>query len=303
MKIIPIAVPFPTEWGKGEPTNVYILEGKSCSFVDAGLDSISNRKFIRKVLKKQASRNIQRILITHGHIDHFGLSAYIQQETGAEILIHEADSEALKDYSSTLYWFDDVYELALEGGFPKEDLISAKLQMFAAIDLMVTPKDFKTFRDLEIDLGEEKLVSLDLSGHTRGSVGYAVGESVFAGDAAIEGSTIVGDFRKEISSIQRLKIFKDVYTGHGRTPIAKKDLEDLEAHFTTRLEEILRAAEGGRSLKEIMELVYPKIMGANTNFIRKITPIRQALSYLKYLEDEGYIMKKGACWTSFKTEL
>jgi glyoxylase-like metal-dependent hydrolase (beta-lactamase superfamily II) len=303
MQIKSLSVPFPPEWGKGDATNVYILNGQSSTFVDAGLDSPSNRKFILRALKKDVPHTVDRILVTHGHLDHFGLSAYIQHETGAEILIHEADAEALKDYGTTLYWFDDVFDLAVEGGFLKEDLISAKLQMVAAIGMMATPKDFKTFTNLELDLGEEKVVSIDLPGHTKGSVGYAVGNSIFAGDVAKEGSTLVGIFKDEIASIQKLKAFKDVYTGHGRTPIGKKDLEELEAHFISRLEEVLRAAAGGNNLKGIMESVYPTVMDTGTNFIRKIIPLRQAISYLRYLEEEGYIAKKGPCWTSFKTAL
>jgi hypothetical protein len=39
------------------------------------------------------------------------------------------------------------------------------------------------------------------------------------------------------------------------------------------------------------------------NFIRKIIPIRQIVSYLRYLEEEGYIAKNGAMWRSFMDHL
>lgn len=304
MQIKTLAVPFPSEWGKGEATNVYRL-GDGKILVDAGLDSLSNRDFIKKALKGNslkgnASWEIEKILITHGHLDHFGLSAFIQEQTSAEIFIHEADAAVMQDYRRAMDWFDEVYYLALEGGFTHDDLRAIKIELLTAVELMKRPRDFKTFRELELDVGGSKLSILHLPGHTPGSVGYVVGDVVFSGDVAIEGSTVLGDLRSEIDSIQKLKVFREVYTGHRRAPIGISDLEALEAHIATRLDEVLAATRGGRNLKGIVYTIYPWASGSDMNFVRKLTPIRQVLSYLRYLEDEGALAKKGNLWTSFK---
>jgi hypothetical protein len=109
--------------------------------------------------------------------------------------------------------------------------------------------------------------------------------------------------RLEMGSIEKLKAFKEVYAGHGRTPIGPADLEALEAHIATRLEEVLRATRVGRSLKGIVNELYPLSSGVDVNFMKKILPIRQVLSYLHYLEEEGLVAKKGSLWFSFKDEL
>jgi len=302
MIVIPITVPFPKDWGHGDGTNAYILKGDKMILIDSGLDSPDNREYIKKTLKKLDAWRVDAILLTHGHLDHFGLGAYVQRETGAKIMIHEDDAPALKDYRNVLSWFDEVYELAVEGGFDELDLKAARMKLLMAIEIMGKPDEYSTFRELKLDIGGGGLRSLHLPGHTPGSVGYVLGDSVFSGDVAIDGSTVVGELKYELASIQKLKTFKHVYTGHRRTPINAKDLEALDAHIANRLEQVLRITRQGRTLKEIVNGVYGATV-METNFMRKVIPIRQVVSYLRYLEEEGYLTKKGARWVSFKDHL
>ena len=40
---------------------------------------------------------LQKILLTHGHIDHIGAVKALKERTGAEIYIHASDAEMLSD--------------------------------------------------------------------------------------------------------------------------------------------------------------------------------------------------------------
>jgi len=302
MIVIPITVPFPKDWGHGDGTNAYILKGDKTILIDSGLDSPDNRDYIKKTLKKLDAWKVEAILLTHGHLDHFGLGAYVQRETGAEIEIHESDASALEDYRNVMSWFDEVYELAVEGGFDEQDLRAVKMQLSMVIDMMSKPDNYGTFRELDLKIGGGALRSLHLPGHTPGSVGYVLGDSIFSGDVALDGSTNVGELKQEFASIQKLKTFKHIYTGHRRSPINAKDLEALEAHIASRLEQVLRMTKQGRTLKEIVNGIYGMTM-METSFMKKVIPIRQAVSYLRYLEEEGYLAKRGARWVSFKDHL
>src|SRR5687768_16116524 len=42
--------------------------------------------------------DLKRILITHGHIDHFGGLAHMVEQTGAQVGIHELDRRVLTAY-------------------------------------------------------------------------------------------------------------------------------------------------------------------------------------------------------------
>ena len=42
--------------------------------------------------------DIERIIITHGHIDHFGGLAFVKTQAEAEVGIHELDRRVLTNY-------------------------------------------------------------------------------------------------------------------------------------------------------------------------------------------------------------
>ncbi len=299
--IIPITVQFPRDWGRGDSTHSYLLKYEKTILIDAGLDTAENRTYMKRTLKEMDAMNLEYIFVTHGHLDHFGLAGYLQRETGAEILVHEMDATALKDYRSAISWFDEVYDFAAEGGYDPQDLEKIRNKLLIAIEMMRGPDFHRSFRELRLDLDGNELRSLHLPGHTPGSVGYVFGESIFSGDVAIEGSTVVGEFRQEMDSLQKLKSFKRIFTGHRRTPLNIEDVEELERHFINRLEEVLKTVKGGMKLRDIVSSIYGEM--PEESFIRNMIPIRQTLSYLKYLEEEGFVIKKGPFWISLKDRL
>lgn len=297
--IITITVPFPRSWGAGEDTHSYLLKyDKGALLIDTGLDCEENRRFIKSKLRELEVKNLEYILITHGHVDHFNLAKYLQEETGAEVLIHENDGVFLKDCRSALKWFDESYDLLIEGGYDPAELKSIKNKMLMAIEMLKAPEHYKTFKNLELDLGDFKLKALHLPGHTSGSVGYALDKIVFSGDVAIKGSTIVENLRMEMNSLQKLKGFDYVFPAHRKTPLLREDLEELENHFINRLEEILRILKSGMKLREMVDKLYGK-EGQFKTMLR----LRNLLSYIKFLEEEGYVIKNGPLWISLKDEL
>lgn len=297
MKITPVKVPFPIEYGSGRGTNAYLVEGEAKILVDSGLDSEENRKFLRKTLEKAGALDLEAVILTHGHLDHYGLATYIQEETGAKVMVHEGDSEMLEDYRQYYArWFGEIFDFAVEGGFDPGILEEAKVKLMTAAFLLTKPAAYQTFR--ELNLMDGKVRTIHLPGHTEGSVGIVVGEIVFSGDAAIEGSTSVMDLKKEFESLEKLKLFRSIYPGHERLPISRSDIEALESHFVSRIEETLRATKGGATLKEVTTALYPGIALERAPY-RIILPISQAIAYLKYLEAEGHVEKRGKKWYSF----
>ena len=237
------------------------------------------------------------ILVTHGHHDHFGLAPYIQEEMGAKIMIPEADSLAFKDYGAfTKAWFGEIYELSVEGGFDRIEFDEANVLLSMAADFIPRPSSFSAFRDLDLTLDGIPVRSIPLPGHTMGSTGYAVGKVVFSGDAALEGRANVVNLTEEFASLQRLKEFESVYTGHGKTPLAKADIEGVEAHFTERTNQLLRITVEGRTLKEIVQELHGTI--TERNFVKRLIPVKQTIAYLRYLERRGRMTKRGNKWFS-----
>jgi glyoxylase-like metal-dependent hydrolase (beta-lactamase superfamily II) len=299
--ITSITIPFPEHLGKGEATHIYLIKNEKIILIDTGLDSKENRIFIKNKLKELDISVIDYILLTHGHLDHFGLADYLQNEFGAEILIHKLDKDKLEDYRNAIKWFDENYELIIEGGYSKEEISEIKNKLISTIEMIKLPRSFKAYENLRLVIGEKVLTSIHLPGHTQGSVGYSIDDKIFSGDVAIEGSTAIENFRKEINSLQKLKFFNYIYPSHRKTPLTRSDIEKLENHFIDRLEEILKITKNGMKLKDIVRKIYGEKIYENP--IRALIPIRQVISYLLYLEEEGYVIKKGYLWISTKETL
>ena len=50
----------------------------------------------------QKGLTVKKILLTHGHFDHFGAVSAITSKTGAEVYIHPADASKLQSAEKSL---------------------------------------------------------------------------------------------------------------------------------------------------------------------------------------------------------
>lgn len=84
-KVVPIPV-----LGR-RAVNAYLLLGRHPIIVDAGTPG-SGRRIIERVAAHGVDpEDVRLIVITHGHIDHFGAAAELRRHTGAPIAAHAAD--------------------------------------------------------------------------------------------------------------------------------------------------------------------------------------------------------------------
>ncbi len=152
---------------------------------------------------------VERILVTHGHIDHVGGVPALHQDTGAPIAMHP-DDLAILDWDQL-------------GRLP---FIPRGFGPFS-IDLGLTHGMTLSFADLSVRV-------LHTPGHTEGSVCFLFGLDCFAGDTLFQrgiGRTDLpgGDMRKIVFSIRdvlyALPLKTVVYPGHGpRTTIEEEML-------------------------------------------------------------------------------
>ena len=187
--------------------NCYLIRRRDTSaalIVDPGLQLDRVERQLR-----EERLTLERILVTHGHIDHVGGVPALHQETGAPIAMHP-DDLAILDWNQL-------------GQLP------------------FTPRGFAPFSiDLALSHGL-KLAFQDLSvrvlhtpGHTEGSVCFLFGLDCFAGDTLFQrgiGRTDLpgGDMRKIVFSIREVLYTLPpktvVYPGHGpRTTIEEEML-------------------------------------------------------------------------------
>lgn len=152
--------------------------------------------------ERLCGKQVEYILLTHGHFDHILGVAAIKALTGAEICIHAADADCLSDEEKSLCSWE-----------------CAGQQTPIQADRLLHDGDV-------ISLGESTLHVLHTPGHTKGGVCYAdyenrillTGDTLFcltAGRTDFPG----GSDEELLASLIRLRNLDGdftVYTGHNR---------------------------------------------------------------------------------------
>jgi glyoxylase-like metal-dependent hydrolase (beta-lactamase superfamily II) len=79
---LPIEIPWPVG-----PINVLLIEDDPLTLVDTGPNFASTLEALRLAVAEHGHRleDIQRVLLTHQHIDHMGLASEIVRRSGAEV--------------------------------------------------------------------------------------------------------------------------------------------------------------------------------------------------------------------------
>lgn len=101
---IPIPIPFPQAGG---PVNAYVVEEEGGLLLfDAGLGIPKSQAALAEGLTQAGYRfqDLNRIVLSHGHIDHFGAAAWILEQVGRSIPVSIHDADAGKVLKSGVPW-------------------------------------------------------------------------------------------------------------------------------------------------------------------------------------------------------
>lgn len=126
--IIPIPIPF-NEVPYLLTANIYALGKEEITLIDAGPDIPGVLQFIMESFKREGLKlnNINRIILTHGHMDHFGLASEIikQLDHPVEIYIHpEGIWKISSEFLKNEIWADELDQLKEMAGIP-DDVLGA----------------------------------------------------------------------------------------------------------------------------------------------------------------------------------
>lgn len=154
-----------------------------------------------EILRQLGERGwtLDKILLTHGHLDHVGAVAPLKEATGASVHIHPEDVELMQS-------------------------ATRRGAMFGLTIPEPPPPDVLVREGDAVSLGDVAFRVLHTPGHTPGHVTYVCGDLAFVGDLIFEGSIgrtdLPGGSLDELLRAVREKIFtlpgKTVlFPGHG----------------------------------------------------------------------------------------
>ena len=178
-------------------TNCYILptQNGNAIVIDPGAEPERILAFL-----KEKGLSVKLIIFTHGHSDHIGGAAVLQEKTGAELALPALDEDIFRDPS-------------IAGTSMFDEGVCSKI---CKVNKLYNDKDV-------FSLDEISLKAMWTPGHTKGS-SILIGEDViFSGDTLFAGSCgrtdlyggSYADMEKSLQKIARLEGEYQVFPGHG----------------------------------------------------------------------------------------
>ena len=168
---ITIPTPFPVG-----PINVYLAAGDELTLIDTGPKDPPTLDALRAELRARnvAFKDIRRVVVTHAHVDHFGLAAQIVAESGASVLSHSLNRWWLADFKREWGRRYDFYRDAfMRSGAPLEyaEKVVAGMQRLANYADSIPADRFIPLEDGDtITLGGDPWRVVYAPGHAHGLI-------------------------------------------------------------------------------------------------------------------------------------
>jgi glyoxylase-like metal-dependent hydrolase (beta-lactamase superfamily II) len=139
-----LAVPTPFAVGR---VNCYLIEDDPLTLVDAGPNSATSLTALEAALQSHGHRveDLERIVVTHQHIDHIGLVEILAKRSGAEVCALDLLAPWLADYKHQMEESDSFSaEIMLRNGIPQDIVyalraVSASFRAWGAAARVTTP--------------------------------------------------------------------------------------------------------------------------------------------------------------------
>jgi glyoxylase-like metal-dependent hydrolase (beta-lactamase superfamily II) len=162
-----LAIPTPFRVGR---INAYLIEDSPLTLVDSGPNSAKALDELEQALAARGHRveDVELLIVSHQHIDHFGLASILARRSGAEVAALDALAPYLADYSGQADADDSfAQEIMLRHGIPGEIVtalraVSAGFRGWgAAVEVTRTLRDGESLR-----LRDRTLKVLHRPGHS-----------------------------------------------------------------------------------------------------------------------------------------
>ena len=286
---------FPNFWAFA-----YLIQiGEWNVLIDTGSGSdISNTSLEQGIAKAGMHfSDLTHILLTHGHIDHYGGLAYLSERTQARIGVHELDLGTITTHEARLALFERKLNLFLA----KANVPAEKRTELLAIYRLTkkfyhsVPVDF-TYEAYDMHVGPIELIHVP--GHCAGHVALKLDNVIFCGDLILE-KVIPHQSPEELlpfmgihhflESLATFECWADgatvILNGHDE-PInnLSREVNRIRNCLFQRIDQTLSALTEPRTIAETTEQVY-----GDTNGYNALLVFEKVGAYIEYLLQRGLV--------------
>jgi glyoxylase-like metal-dependent hydrolase (beta-lactamase superfamily II) len=309
-----IDIPIPHDL---ENFNLYLLLGREPTLIDTGPYHPALEEAVTGCLRYLGVGELSRILITHSHMDHYGMAAKISALTGGLVFAHELERERLEgggEYMAREY--ENYLSLAPVCGIPEELLVRVFETMRPWLDMIEPCPLHGTLEGGQvIPAGDFELLAIHTPGHTAGHLCFLEPEHrrLFSGDHLMRSITPnpelywperdgrltgLGQFMESLELLKNYEI-ACAFPGHGKAikRVARR-IEFNLMHHKKRLEDTREAvAEGCSTVWEVARRLFPQVPDQPPG-VDYFLALKEALGHLVILEAEGAVKRldEGEPW-------
>ncbi len=291
----------------GLVVNVYLLlEAGPPTLIDSGSGFGEANQQLLEGLEKVRSEfgekvrldDIRRIIITHGHIDHFGGLAFLHERLPeAEIAIHELDVRILTGYEERVAVAKKAFRQFLQEAGVRPDVLPAFMELygFSKKNVHKLPVALALVDDQQFD----GLRFIHTPGHCPGQVCIGVGDDVLLtadhilpeisphqAPESIMPYTGLGHYLESLAKVDRNRGFTLALGGHGGPieDVYHRIAEIREGHVRKleKVTAIIQQASEPLAMNEIYRQLYTHAIGFHT-----LLALEEVAAHVEYLYQHG----------------
>jgi len=303
--VFKITLPLPGR--KPGPVNVYLFKSGAVTLIDTG--TLQSAAVLEKALAEHrlSFSDIEKIIVTHGHPEHYGAAKKIVSAGGAKVVAHREDRRSIEegmDVSTQSY--QDFLMLV---GIPLH--VRAMLKMLFVVFRRMAQNckvDWTVQEGDRIPLGHYEATIIEAPGHSKGSICVFLEKEkiLFCGDTMIEHITpnafvmldegeklpVRLSQREFYRSLEKIRTLSPsvAYSAHG------KDIHDVsgiiagyQSAFAQRKASVLSIVRSGeKSVYRTARRLFPEIGGLRLP-LEIFLSISETYTTMEVLQEEGKI--------------
>jgi len=288
-----------------------IKSGGETALVDCGWNTDSAYKALEEGMKEHGSHpsEIQQLLITHVHPDHYGMSGRLKQLSSCQVVLHEKDAEMITSrYFAPKPLADEMGKFMELNGVPPlaaPNMAHGSMGMLDRVSPVPADTELKGGETLSV--GDFDFEVIWTPGHSPGHICfYEPNRKVLmTGDHILptitpnvsihtqtQGSPL-GDYMRSLEKLVDLDVEYTLPAHEFGVKDLKKRIIEIEEHHKVRLEEMLRCTDrGGSTAWEVAGRVK-----WTTGMLAEVEPwvqrsaVGETLAHLEYLFEIGQLAK------------
>jgi glyoxylase-like metal-dependent hydrolase (beta-lactamase superfamily II) len=298
-----ISCPVPFDVGT---VNVYLLLGDPVTLIDTGTKIAFSVDDLWALIRRTGADpgSIQQLILSHRHMDHFGLGQQIRARTGCQVISSVIDGPFMADWRGLAVGSRELFRRSGTAFGIPDDLFEVNEKWARQIVMAADPvASDRLLRDGDqVDAGSRRLRVIEAPGHTEGLVTFldeATGVYL-ANDHVLAHITPnpdvynydVDDLRSGlpdyIDSLHKVRDLpvKLVLPGHGfeMTDLAGR-VDEVLFHHQQRADKIAALiGEQPRGIFDVVKLVWPTLRPRDAHLA-----VREIIGHTVLLEREGRI--------------